>query len=126
MVSARRRSISMKADIFLDFESAITSSIKKALTGKAALTAEELSAQVVDDIARNFGGMQIYFPYKHHQNQERSLAIFREWGKISLGEMVKKYGITQKYLYRAYKAGRKLAISKSQGDLFASTPQTPD
>ncbi|ECD4584713.1 transcriptional regulator, partial [Salmonella enterica subsp. enterica serovar Newport] len=81
------------------------------------------SLELVVAICRHIGGMQVYVPRGHIlENLIRDMRIWRDFNGRNIPELVKRYRVTYKTVYKAIKRMRRLERNKYQPDLFYHSP----
>ena len=84
------------------------------------------SLELVVAICRHIGGMQVYVPRGNIlENLVRDMRIWRDFNGHNIPELVQRYGVTYKTVYKAIKRMRRLERSKYQPDLFYPSPNLP-
>ncbi|HCL4860038.1 TPA: transcriptional regulator [Salmonella enterica] len=84
------------------------------------------SLELVVAICRHIGGMQVYVPRGHIlENLIRDMRIWRDFNGRNIPELVKRYRVTYKTVYKAIKRMRRLERNKYQPDLFYHSPNLP-
>ncbi|ENQ0548233.1 transcriptional regulator [Escherichia coli] len=84
------------------------------------------SLELVVAICRHIGGMQVYVPRGNIlENLVRDMRIWRDFNGHNIPELVQRYGVTYKTVYKAIKRMRRLERNKYQPDLFYPSPNLP-
>lgn len=77
------------------------------------------SLELVTAISRHIGGMQVYFPKGQVlEYLVRDMAIWRDFTGNNIPELVERYHVTYKTVYKAIKRMRRLEHRKHQMPLF--------
>ncbi|GDO93304.1 Mor transcription activator family protein [Escherichia coli] len=77
------------------------------------------SLELVVAICHHIGGMQVYVPRGSIlENLVRDMRIWRDFNGHNIPELVRRYGVTYKTVYKAIKRMRRLESKKYQPDLF--------
>jgi len=77
------------------------------------------SIELVAAISSKIGGMQIYFPRGQVLEQLiRDMRIWRDFKGNNIPDLVERYQVTYKTVYKAIKRMRRLEQRKYQLDLF--------
>lgn len=77
------------------------------------------SLELVVAICRHIGGMQVYVPRGNIlENLVRDMRIWRDFNGHNIPELVQRYRVTYKTVYKAIKRMRRLERNKYQPDLF--------
>lgn len=77
------------------------------------------SIELVAAISSKIGGMQVYFPRGQVlEYLVRDMRIWRDFTGDNVPELVERYHVTYKTVYKAIKRMRRLEQSKYQPDLF--------
>ncbi|WP_438436643.1 Mor transcription activator family protein [Kluyvera georgiana] len=77
------------------------------------------SIELVAAISGKIGGMQVYFPRGQVLEQlVRDMRIWRDFTGDNVQELVERYHVTYKTVYKAIKRMRRLEQRKYQPDLF--------
>ncbi|ECF0259006.1 transcriptional regulator [Salmonella enterica subsp. enterica serovar Agbeni] len=78
------------------------------------------SLELVVAISNQIGGMQVYFPRGQAlEYLVRDMRIWRDFTGGNIPELVERYHVTYKTVYKAIKRMRRLETRKHQMDLFA-------
>lgn len=81
------------------------------------------SLELVVAICRHIGGMQVYVPRGNIlENLVRDMRIWRDFNGHNIPELVQRYEVTYKTVYKAIKRMRRLERNKYQPDLFYHSP----
>lgn len=84
------------------------------------------SLELVVAICRHIGGMQVYVPRGNIlENLVRDMRIWRDFNGHNIPELVQRYRVTYKTVYKAIKRMRRLERNKYQPDLFYHSPNLP-
>lgn len=76
------------------------------------------SIELVAAISGKIGGMQVYFPRGQVLEQlVRDMRIWRDFSGDNVQELVERYHVTYKTVYKAIKRMRRLELSKRQYSL---------
>ncbi len=76
-------------------------------------------AQLISLISKEFGGAHIYVPTDYtHRSMEKAMAMYNDINGRNFGEVARKYGCSERTVYRIYKRMRTLIVSKTQVDMF--------
>lgn len=76
------------------------------------------SLELVVAISKQIGGMQVYFPRGQAlEYLVRDMHIWRDFTGDNVHELVEKYHVTYKTVYKAIKRMRKLEVNKRQYSL---------
>lgn len=82
--------------------------------------AEVAVAQIISLISKDFAGSHIYIPTNYtHQSMEKAMAMYNDINGRNFGDVARKYGCSERTVYRIYKRMRALIISKNQTDMFS-------
>ncbi|HHG0446549.1 TPA: Mor transcription activator family protein [Citrobacter freundii] len=77
------------------------------------------SIELVAAISNKIGGMQVYFPRGQVLEQlVRDMRIWRDFTGDNVAELVERYHVTYKTVYKAIKRMRRLEHQKHQSPLF--------
>ncbi|EGP0948984.1 transcriptional regulator [Salmonella enterica subsp. enterica serovar Java] len=77
------------------------------------------SIELVAAISNKIGGMQVYFPRGQVLEQlVRDMRIWRDFTGDNVAELVERYHVTYKTVYKAIKRMRRLEHQKHQPPLF--------
>ena len=77
------------------------------------------SVELVAAICSRIGGMQLYFPRGQVLEQlVRDMHIWRDFKGDNIPELVERYRVTHKTVYKAIKRMRRLEVQKRQYGLF--------
>lgn len=80
-----------------------------------------LSLELVYAMSRQIGGMQVYFPRGEALDYLiRDMKIWRDFTGKNIPELVERYRVTYKTVYKAIRRMRKLEQRKYQLDLFGN------
>lgn len=79
-----------------------------------------LSLELVYAMSSQIGGMQVYFPRGEALNAIiRDMKIWRDFTGKNIPELVERYQVTYKTVYKAIRRMRRLEQRKYQPDLFS-------
>jgi Mor family transcriptional regulator len=81
-------------------------------------TANEIGTQAAALMARQWAGVQLYFPMGFVID-ERDWQIYKEFTGDNITELARKYRVSEVWIYRIIKRMRQIDISRRQPDLFA-------
>lgn len=77
-----------------------------------------VSLELVIAISKQIGGMQVYFPRGQVlEYLVRDMKIWRDFDGNNVPELVERYHVTYKTVYKAIKRMRRLEVKKHQFDL---------
>lgn len=96
--------------------------IKLALAELCTLDSEkasEIATTIVDRMAADWGGQNIYFPMGLvYKLSKRDRQIYTDFNGSNHAELARRYNVTATHIYRIIRAVREEEFRKRQGGLF--------
>lgn len=100
-------------ELYVFLRETIVSAISRHSTGVSSEHAQEVAAEVCDELALEWGGTGIYVPrYQPLRQRERNRMIFMEYNGRNLRQLAKKHGISEMRVMQIVKAFRQKQESR--------------
>lgn len=105
-----------KEDILFDLIDKSTAVLERE-SGLDHEAAHAAACSIASEVAKDWGGMQIYFP---KGLSLRDIKIFQEFTGNNHTELARKYNLTEVRVYQILEKARESYIKKTQPDLFSN------
>lgn len=84
------------------------------LAAGGAPEARQTAKRIADEVAAQLGGLMLYIPRRSAQRRaEMAAAVIRDWRSgVGVRDLIRRYGLTEKTVYRILRARNKLAAEQ--------------